>query len=194
MAESKPTQDSKPAMPVIKPRKKFVPKKAAFKPGQALERRVRHIRLTSQEAAQLVRQTILDFQRELAEKPMDDPDKEFLDQKKLENFFDRLARKYSACPTRALGGDLAWVYKGMEITDKTVLNDTLIDAIGKIEKHKIPEPVQSPLGHHIFLVCETRPIKKKAAKKTERTIVDDIHKDAVRGEHPKAWKSDVAPN
>ncbi|MFQ5672070.1 MAG: peptidylprolyl isomerase [Nitrospinales bacterium] len=194
MAESESAKESKPAIPVIKPRKKFVAKKAVFKTDQPLERRVRHIRLSSREAAELVRQTILDFQKTLAEKPMDDPDKEFLDQQKVENFFDRLAKKYSACPSRVLGGDLSWISNNMEIHDKNVLNQTLIDAIGKTEKHKIPKPVQTPLGHHILLTCELRPLKKKAVKKTERTIVDDIHKDAVRGEHPKTWESDVAPN
>ena len=51
--------------PPIKPRKKFVAKKQVFKSDKPLEHRVRHIRLSSLEAAQLIRQTIVDFQKEL---------------------------------------------------------------------------------------------------------------------------------
>ena len=47
--------------PPVKPRKKFVAKKQAFKSDKPLEHRVRHIRLSSLEAAQLIRQTIVDF-------------------------------------------------------------------------------------------------------------------------------------
>ncbi|MEC7641145.1 MAG: peptidylprolyl isomerase [Nitrospinota bacterium] len=189
------TEADTQAVPVIKPRKKFIPKKVTHKAGQALERRSRHILLSSQQAAELVRQTILDFQKELAEKPMDDLDKEFNDQQKVESFFERLAKKYSACPTRLLGGDLKWIHKDMEILDQTVLNRSLIDVIEKTDKHNIPEPLQTPKGFHIVLVCETRPMKKKETKSMlERTVVDDIHQDAVRGEHPKSWGSDVAPN
>ena len=188
-------EKEKPAIPIIKPRKKFVPKKVINKVGQSLERRTRHICLSSLQAAALVRQTILDFQKELAEKPMDDPDKEFYDQQKVESFFERLAKKYSASPTRSIGGDLKWVSKDMEIIEKTILNKPLIDAIEKSKKHEIPEPVQTPQGYHIVLVCETRPLKKKEQKSTsERTIVDEIHNDAVRGQQPKQWGSDVAPN
>lgn len=184
-----------PAMPVIKPRKKFVPKKVTHKAGQALERRTRHIRLSSLEAANLVRQTILDFQKELADKPMDDPDKEFNDQQKVESFFERFAKKYSACPSRSLGGSLDWISKNMEIPDQTVLSKPLIEAIEKTGKHLIPETLQTPHGFHIILVCETRPLKKKEQKSiSDRTIVDDIHQDAVHTEHPKNWGSDVAPN
>ena len=152
------------------------------------------IRDSSQEAAELVRQTILEFQKELAEKPMDDPDKEFYDQKKVESFFERLQKKYSACPSHSLGGDLEWVYKSMEILDQTVLNRPLVDAIEKTNKHEIPKPVHTPNGFHIILVCETRPHKKEKKPTSERTIVDNIHQDAVRGEHPKQWGSNVAPN
>ena len=114
-----PVPDKEPpkpaAKPKVKPRKVFVPKKMVAKTNKPMEYRVRHILVSSLEAAQLFRQSILDFQKELADQPLDDPDKEFHDREKIERFFSRLAKKYSICPTKALGGGLDWIHKGMEI-------------------------------------------------------------------------------
>jgi len=52
----------------------------------------------------MIRQTLLEFQKELEDKPADDPDKEFHDREKMEKFFARLAKKYSSCMTKRLGG------------------------------------------------------------------------------------------
>ncbi|MDH3256500.1 MAG: hypothetical protein OEM27_02685, partial [Nitrospinota bacterium] len=49
-----------PKKPVIKPRKVFQPKKVKIQTKKPLEHRVRHIRLSSLEAAKLIRQTIVD--------------------------------------------------------------------------------------------------------------------------------------
>ena len=208
MSENEPNStDAGPEKPVIKPRKKFVPKKKMFKSDKPMEYRVRHIRLATLQAAQLVRQTILEYQNELAEKPMDDPDKEFADQDKVEKFFARLAKKYSACPTRSLGGNLDWVHNHQAVTEGTyadehikaqiessVLTRELVGEIMKCERQKISGPIKSSLGFHIVLVCEVQfyvPVKEETVDK--RSVVDDIHGNADHS-GPKNWSSDVAPN
>ena len=148
-----------PKRPVVKPRKVFQAKKVKIQSKKPLEHRVRHIRMSSEEAANLIRQTLLDFQNELAEEPTDDPDKEYQDYEKIEKFFARLARKYSVCTTKAVGGDLEWIYPKMPELEGILTND-LRDAILKCEKFMIPEPIQSKFGHHIVLVCETQICKK----------------------------------
>lgn len=144
-----------PVRPKIKPKKAFVAKKAVLKTDKPMEYRVRHIRLSALDAAQLIRQTILDFQKELAEMPVDDPDKEYHDREKIEKFFTTLAKKYSNCSTKGLGGDLGWIYKGIKITG-TLLTESLVDTILKTESYTIPEPVKTELGIHIILVCESQ--------------------------------------
>lgn len=148
-----------PKRPAVKPRKVFQAKKVKIQTQKPLEHRVRHIRLSSMEAASLFRQTILDFQKELAEEPTDDPDKEFQDREKVEKFFARLARKYSTCSTKLVGGDLEWIYPKMPEMEG-ILTKELRDEILKCEKFVIPEPVKTKFGYHIVLVCETQICKK----------------------------------
>ncbi len=205
------TPTTKSLKPSIKPRKKFVPKKKTFKTDKPLEHRVRHIRLASLEVAQLVRQTILDYQQELAAKPMDDPDKEFIDQEKVERFFTKLAKKYSACPSRNQGGDLDWIHNHDESSlgsdgsqlesnikasmERMTLTPDLLNAIMDCERHNIPEPVKSQLGYHIVLVCESRFHTPPSEPVVDtRNVVDDIHGNATQDQGPKQWSSDVAPN
>jgi hypothetical protein len=197
--------------PPVKPRKKFVAKKQVFKSDKPLEHRVRHIRLSSLEAAQLIRQTIIDFQKELAAKPMVDVDKEIMDQERTEKFFGKLAKKYSACPSRASDGDLGWVNMPEESTDsgiKTVeksdfmeflpqyeksLTKELIVGIMSCEKHKIPEPIETSSGFHVVLVCETRFHKVTIEDKQGRDLMDDVHKNAFHAK-PKVWEEKFGPN
>jgi len=90
----KPTDAPKaPVRPKIKPKKAFVAKKAVLKTDKPMEHRVRHIRLSSMDAAQLIRQTLLDLQKELAEMPVDDPDKEFHDREKSGKIFLHAGKK-----------------------------------------------------------------------------------------------------
>jgi len=151
--------DEKPKRPPIKPRKVFKAKKVKIQTKKPLEHRVRHIRVSSEEAANLIRQTILDFQQELADEPTDDPDKVYQDYEKIEKFFSRLAKKYSVCSTKMLGGDLEWVYPKMPEMEGILTND-LRDAILKCEKFVVPDPVKTQLGYDIVLVCETQICKK----------------------------------
>jgi hypothetical protein len=144
-----------PPRPKIKPKKAFVAKKAVLKTDKPMEYRARHIRLSAMDAAQLIRQTLLDFQKELADMPVDDPDKEFHDREKMEKFFATLAKKYSNCSTKGLGGDLGWIYKGMKITG-AMLTEDLVDTIMKTDMYAIPEPVKTPLGIHLILICESQ--------------------------------------
>jgi len=144
-----------PVRPKIKPKKAFVAKKQVLKTDKPMEYRVRHIRLSALEAAQLIRQTLLDFQKELAEMPVDDPDKEYHDREKVEKFFATLAKKYSNCSTKGLGGDLGWIYKEIKITG-TLLTENLVDTILKTESYTIPEPVKTELGIHLLLICESQ--------------------------------------
>jgi len=153
--------------PKPKLRKAFVPKKLIKKTDKPQEYRTRHIRVSTLESANIFRQALVDFQKELASEPIDDPDKPFHDQSKVENYFIRIAKKYSTCSTKLLGGDLDWVYKGMNIQpaatfgglemkrEETVTSE-LIDAITQSEKYVIPEPIKTKLGYHIILSCENR--------------------------------------
>lgn len=154
----RPAEDG-PSRPVIKPRKVFTPKKVKIQTKKPLEHRVRHILVSSLEAAQLIRQIVLDFQKELADEPTDDPDKVYQDYEKIEKFFARLAKKYSVCPSKAVGGDLEWIYPKMPEIEGIVTED-LRDAILKCEKFVIPEPIKSKYGQHVVLVCETQICKK----------------------------------
>jgi len=168
----KPTDAPKaPMRPKIKPKKAFVAKKVVLKTDKPMEHRVRHIRLSSMDAAQLIHQTLLDFQKELAEMPIDDPDKEFHDREKVEKFFTTLAKKYSNCSTKGLGGDLGWIHKEIKITDALLTQD-LVDTIMKTESYTVPEPIKSKLGLHLILVCESQifvPRKKDAPKEKPPT-------------------------
>ena len=60
--------------PKIKPKKVFVPKKATFKTDKPMEHRVLHLRVASKDSADLIRTILIDFQKELAEQPADDPE------------------------------------------------------------------------------------------------------------------------
>jgi len=153
--------------PKPKLRKAFVPKKLVKTTDKPQEYRARHIRVSTLESANIFRQALVDFQKELASEPIEDPDKPFHDQAKVENYFGRIAKKYSTCSTKFLGGDLDWVYKGMnvqpaatfggqEMKQEQKVTLELIDAITQLEKYVIPEPIKTKLGYHIILSCETR--------------------------------------
>ena len=170
--------------PKPKIRKAFVPKKLVKKTDKPQEYRARHIRVSTLKSSTIFRQALVEFQKELASEPIDDPDKPFHDQGKVENYFTRIAKKYSTCSTKVLGGALGWVYKGMDIQpvatfgglemkrEETVASE-LIDTITQSEKYVIPEPIKTKLGYHIILLCENRdkvekekpqaPLKPKAA-------------------------------
>ena len=141
--------------PKPKLRKAFVPKKLVKITDKPQEYRVRQIRVSTLESANIFRQALIDFQKELASEPINDPDKVFHDQAKLENYFIRIAKKYSTCQTRALGGDLGWMCKGMNAQEEMITLE-LIDAITQSEKHIIPVPIKTKLGCHVILLCETR--------------------------------------
>ena len=151
--------------PKPKPRKAFVPKKLVKVSDKPQEYRVRHIRVSTVESANLFRKALLDFQNELNSELLEDPDKAFHDREKVEKYFIRIAKKYSTCSTRALGGDLDWIYKGMNVQEE-IMTLELINTIIQTEKHAIPEPVKTRLGYHIILVCESRDRIEKEKPKT----------------------------
>lgn len=144
-----------PPRPKIKPKKMFVPKKAVLKTDKPMERKVRHIRLSSMDAATIIRATLVDFQKELAEQPVDDPDKEFHDREKVEKLFVRLAKKYSNCRTKGLGGDLGWVYAGRNIDDQ-VMPQEMQDIVMKAEQYTVPETIKTKLGLHLIYIAESQ--------------------------------------
>ena len=158
----------KPKRPVIKPRKIFKAKKVKIETSKPLEHRVRHILLSSLETANLLRDTLVGYQKELADQPMDDPDKEIQDREKFEKFFAKFAKKYSACPTRLSGGDLDWIYVDKPEQEGILLRE-LRDGILKCEKFVIPEPIKSKMGHHIVLICETK-INSRVVEKDEGDV------------------------
>ena len=141
--------------PKPKLRKAFVPKKLVKTTDKPQEYRARQIRVSTLESANIFRQALIDFQKELASEPINDADKVFHDQEKLENYFIRIAKKYSTCKTRALGGDLGWICKGMNAQEEMITPE-LIDAITQSEKHIIPVPIKTKLGCHVILLCEAR--------------------------------------
>ena len=144
-----------PIKPKPKIKKAFVPTKKSFTTDKPIEHRVRNIRMTSLESAKMIWETLIDYQNDLAQQEMDDPDKSFNDWEKMEKFFIRLAKKYSACMSKNLGGSLGWIYQGMEITPQTI-DQELINSVLKSEKFKIQEPIKTKLGFHIIIVCESQ--------------------------------------
>ena len=166
--ERQPVADAPkvPAKPKPKIKKVFVPKKATFTTDKPMEHRARNIRLASMESAKMIWKTLVDFQTDLAKEEIDDPDKPFHDWEKVEKFFIRLAKKYSNCKSKKLGGDLGWVDKAMPIPEQ-ILTQELKNEIMKLEKFIIPEPIQSKLGFHIIIICESQvhtPRKKTEEK------------------------------
>ena len=173
--------------PKPKLRKAFVPKKLIKKTDKPQEYRARHIRVSTLESASIFRQALVDFQKELASEPIEDPDKPFHYQAKVENYFIRIAKKYSTCSTKLLGGDLDWVYKGMniqpaatfgglEMKKEGTVTSELIDVITQSEKYVIPEPIKTKLGYHIILSCENRDRVEK-----EKIITQPKPKSAPAG-------------
>ena len=170
-AATKPPTEVKPK-PKPKPRKAFVPKKLIKKSDMPQEYRVRQILVSSLGTANIFRQSIIDYQNELNAEVLEDPDKVFNDREKVENFFSRIAKKYSVCRTSVLGGDLDWIHKGMNVQEE-IMTLELIATIVKTDKHVVPETVKTKLGYHIILVCDNRdriekdkvksPIKPKTA-------------------------------
>ena len=151
--------------PKIKPRKVFVAKKVKAKTDKPMEHRTRQIIVSSLEAAEALRKIVEEFQEDLAKVPSDDPDKVFEDYEKTEKFFGRLAKKYSLCPSKLVGGDLDWIYRNMPVPD--TLTEGVIETILNTEKMTVPEPVKSKLGYHVILVCDTVVSKRSTEQKTE---------------------------
>ena len=155
--ERKPVADGPRAAIKPKPKikKAFVPKKKTFTTDKPMEHRVRNIRMTSLESAKVIWETLVDYQNELAQMEADDPDQLYHDWEKIEKFFSRLAKKYSVCMSKALGGSLGWVYKEMEIAPQT-MDQELLDNIMSTEKFKLPEPIKTSLGFNIIMICESQ--------------------------------------
>ena len=172
-----------PKPPVVKPRKAFVAKKILAPTDKPMEHRIRHIRLSSMATAKLFWQTAVDFQKELAEQPTDDPDKEFADREKIEAFIVRLAKKYSACSSRAMGGELGWLSLGMPKQEN--IPPELIEAVNKGAKFVIPEPIETPLGFHIVLICESRVCKRALEEKAK---LDPRYEALAAKDSPQARK------
>ena len=160
-----------PVKPKPKIKKVFVPKKTTFTTDKPMEHRVRNIRLTSEESAKMIWEILIDFQSDLAKTEMDDPDKSFHDWEKVEKFFIRLAKKYSICQSKKLGGDLGWVYSDMTLPEQIITSE-LVDEIMKLEKFIIPDPIKSNLGFHILMVCESQvhTPKEKPPEKESRPL------------------------
>ena len=160
-----------PVKPKPKIKKVFVPKKTTFTTDKPMEHRVRNIRLTSKESAKMIWEILIDFQSDLAKTEMDDPDKAFHDWEKVEKFFIRLAKKYSICQSKKLGGDLGWIYSDMTLPEQIITSE-LVDKIMKLEKFIIPDPIKSNLGFHILMICESQvhTPKEKPPEKESRPL------------------------
>ena len=116
----------------------------------------------------MIWETLVDYQNELAQQETDDPDKPYHDWEKVEKFFTRLAKKYSVCMSKALGGSIGWVYKEMEVAPQ-IMDQELIDIMMNMEKFKLPEPIKTKLGFHIIMVCESQiHIHREKPKEVEK--------------------------
>ena len=157
-----------PIKPKPKIKKAFVAKKKTFATDKPMEHRVRNIPMTSMESAKMIWETLVDYQNELAQLEIDDPDKPYHDWEKVEKFFTRLAKKYSVCMSKALGGSIGWVYKEMEVAPQ-IMDQELIDIMMNMEKFKLPEPIKTKLGFHIIMVCESQiHIHREKPKEVEK--------------------------
>ena len=168
--ERQPAEDGPraPIKPKPKIKKAFVAKKKTFTTDKPMEHRVRNIRMTSLESAKMIWETLVDYQTELAQQETDDPDKPYHDWEKVEKFFTRLAKKYSVCMSKALGGSIGWVYKEMEVAPQ-IMDQELIDIMMNMEKFKLPEPIKTKLGFHIIMVCESQiHIHREKPKEVEK--------------------------
>ena len=168
--ERQPAEDGPraPIKPKPKIKKAFVAKKKTFTTDKPMEHRVRNIRMTSLESAKMIWETLVDYQNELAQQETDDPDKPYHDWEKVEKFFTRLAKKYSVCMSKALGGSIGWVYKEMEVAPQ-IMDQELIDIMVNMEKFKLPEPIKTKLGFHIIMVCESQiHIHREKPKEVEK--------------------------
>ena len=168
--EPKPAADGPiaPIKPKPKIKKAFVAKKKTFTTDKPMEHRVRNIRMTSLESSKMIWETIVDYQKDLAQMEADDPDKPYHDWEKVEKFFTRFAKKYSVCVSKALGGSLGWVHKDIHTASET-MNQELIDIIMKTDKFKIPKPIKTKLGFHIIMICESQiHIPTEKAKEEEK--------------------------
>ena len=88
--------------------------------------------------------------------------------KKSKNFLFDLPKNTVTARAKKLGGDLGWVDKAMPIPEQ-ILTQELKNEIMKLEKFIIPEPIQSKLGFHIIIICESQvhsPRKKTEEKET----------------------------
>ena len=119
----------------------------------------------------MIWEILIDFQNDLAKAEIDDPDKAFHDWEKVEKFFIRLAKKYSICQSKKLGGDLGWIYRDMTLPEQ-IITSKLVDEIMKLEKFIIPDPIKSNLGFHILMVCESQvhTPKEKPPEKESRPL------------------------
>jgi len=168
--ERQPAEDGPkaPIKPKPKIKKAFVAKKKTFATDKPMEHRVRNIRMTSLESAKMIWETLVDYQKELEQLEVDDPDKSYHDWEKMEKFFIRLAKKYSICMSKALGGSLGWIYQEMEIAPE-IMDQELVDIMMKMEKFKLPEPIKTKLGFHIIMVCESQiHIHREKPKEVEK--------------------------
>ncbi|NIQ04104.1 MAG: hypothetical protein GWM98_30155 [Nitrospinaceae bacterium] len=166
------TEPPKKPAPKVKPKKVFVPKKAKLPSDKPMDYRVRHLRTASRDAADLLRQTLQDFKKDLEAQPTDDPDKEFTDREKVDAFFSRLAKKYSNCSSRGLGGELGWVHRDMTPNDDLLPGD-LIEGIMNSEPYTVPEAIQTRLGYHLIYIAETR-IHKSSKKESSEGNSDFV--------------------
>lgn len=63
--------------------------------------------------------------------------------------FETIAKKYSKCPSKDVGGDLGYFEKGQMVKE-------FEDAAFELPVGKISEPVKTQFGWHIIKVCDKK--------------------------------------
>ena len=98
---------------------------------------ISHIVLTSQELADMIKETLDSFSK----------DESLL----MMKTFERLAKKYSACSSRHSGGDLG-------VLEVHTAAPELYEAVMKTPEKQLGGPVQTTFGYHIFIITHEDPM------------------------------------
>ena len=113
--------------------------------------------------------------KEVAKLPpgTDDATREKTRNRALEEAFAELARKESACPSKAKGGDLAWFRRVGNMVEP------FANAAFALKPYQVSDVVVTKFGYHLILVTERRP-GKPAQFDEIKDVVKDVYSDRLR--------------
>jgi len=126
--------------------------------------RARHVLLSppanDPQAEEKAKADLLQYKKEIEEKvtkgleslqgQLDDLARENARRKLLDESFSDYARKYSACPSKELGGDVDWFPRGGHMVD------TFSKAAFALKPFQMSEVIKSPFGLHLILSTDRK--------------------------------------